>query len=364
VSEPDLLQELAAVLARMPDPSLNDAVRTLETGLADDLGVPYVVAVASGTAAVHTALLACGIGPGDEVLVPATCVVMSAAPVIHAGARPVFIDCDAEGVDLDWDDAARKLTRRTRAIMPVHLWGLPCCRAGNLCDFAAARGLQVIEDACQGQGSRMDGQPLGTLGDAGCFSLKDGKICSCGEGGYVVSGDPHKAARARAVRSHWLTPPDGQRPMAHIGYNYRLAEPLAIIAEVNRRRFGQLLARRRDQALLLAAQLKDVPGLIPVRPHPGDEPNGYSAVFRIDLPNPRRFCEHLATVGVPNSVGSFRLVAAHQRPVFAPADPCPNAAALIDRTLAIVLSERDSDERLSQIADIVTKEARAWRQQN
>ena len=158
----DLPGELAAVLARMPDPSRNDAVHALEAGLADDLGVPDTVAVASGTAAVHTVLLACGIGPGDDALLPSACVVMSAAPVIHAGARPVFVDCYADGVDLDWDDAAGKVTPRTRAIMRVHLWGLPCCRAAKLRDFAAAHGLRVIEDACQAQGSRTGGQALGT----------------------------------------------------------------------------------------------------------------------------------------------------------------------------------------------------------
>ena len=359
VPRASLPSPLIAALAAMPDPAADSQVSHYEDELAQHFGVVHAVAVASGTAALHCALAACGIGPGDEVLVPAVSVVMSAAPVLYAGARPVFIDCDRSGVGFNYGDLAAKVTPRTKAIIPVHLWG----RAGDperLASFAATRRLRVIEDACQAHGTRVGGRLAGTFGDLGCFSTKDGKILWSGEGGFILANDADLAGRCRAFRTHWQTPPPGETPLTRLGCNYRLAEPLAAIARTNLARFDQLLARRQYQTQLLTNSLGGTPGIVVMAAEPGW--NGYAPLARINLARPRAFCERLAALGVANSVGTYHLTSCDQRPMFSDfADtPCRIAASFIESLLAVVMTEHDDDKRIRRYADIITREAVAW----
>lgn len=355
-----VLRALADLLATMPDPAGGGQSAALEQELAAALGVRHAISVNSGTAALHTALVAAGIGPGDEILVPAVSVVMSVAPIVYAGARPVFVDCTGSG-DLDLADLAAKCGPRARAVLPVYLWG----RGGDpaaVTAFAQQRGLLMIEDACQAHATLAGGRPLGTFGDLGCFSLKDGKILWSGEGGYILTSNDDLAAACRAYRSHWTTPPPGQAPLARLGNNYRLAEPLAVIARANLARFGELARRRRAQATRMLTAVGAVPGLTEVASHAGETWNGYSPLWRISLPDPRGFCRRLADRGVPNSVGSFGLVSCDQRPMFASFGPaaCPTAAHVIDTTLGVMLTAHDDDRRISRLAEIITEEARQW----
>jgi perosamine synthetase len=352
---------LARLLETMPDPVGASQAEAFEAELAARFGTRHAVAVASGTAALHCAMVSCGIGPGTEVLVPAVSVVMSVAPVVYAGATPVFIDCDPTGTDVDYDALTAAVSSRTRAVLAVPLWG----RAGDprrLAAFAADHGLRVIEDACQAHGTLLAGQPLGTFGDIGCFSLRDGKILSSGEGGFLLTDDDQLAAYARAYRTHWQTPPPGEPPLARLGHNYRLAEPLALIARANLARFDDLLAHRRDQTALLTSLVGDTPGISVPASRPEESWNGYAPLTRLSLPRPRAFSEHLAACGVPNSVGTFRLVSCDQRPPFAPYSPtrCPTATRLIDATLAIAITSKDTDDRIRRYAQTITTEARRW----
>ncbi len=193
-------------------------VTAYECELAERLGVEHVVAVSSGTAALQTALEAVNVRPGDEVLLPALSVVMSAAPIVHLGARPVFVDCNTRGTDFDYDDLTRKISERTAAVLPVHLWG----RAGDtarLRRFADDRGLVVVADACQALGSTIDGVQVGIEATIGCFSTQELKLLSTSEGGFLTTRDDDLADRARAYRSHWLSPPSGQRPLSRLAHN-------------------------------------------------------------------------------------------------------------------------------------------------
>jgi perosamine synthetase len=356
-----VLDAWSEMLAVMPDPAAGRQVTELERSLAQRFEVAHAVAVSSGTGALHTALVGLGIGPGDEVLVPALSVVMSAAPIRYTGARPVFVDCKPDGDDFDYTDMEAKTSDATVAVMPVHLWGR-LVEPHRLLAFAAERRLKVVEDACQAQGSRISGRPAGTLGTVGCFSLKDGKIIWSGEGGYLLTNDPALADRCRAFRSHWQNPPPGLAPQAEIGHNYRLAEPLAVLARANLDRFADLLARRRRQTDLLLSLLDGTPGVVPIHPGRDEEWNGYSPLARLMLPAPRAFCERLAARGVPNSVGTFRLVPTDRRPPFVhpTRPPCRNAAAVIDTTLAVVVTDHDSDQQVSEYAETIIREARRW----
>jgi perosamine synthetase len=286
---------------------------------------------------------------------------MTVAPVVELGATPVFVDSDPATLDLDYEDAARKVTARTRAIMPVHLWG----RMGDpaaLSSFASGHGLAVIEDAAQAAGSARDGQKAGTAGTAGCFSMKDGKILWSGEGGFLLTASQELAEHAKAFRGHWQEPPPGQAPQSRLATNCRLAAPLAVIALANLQRFPALAALRRAQARHLLRALEPAPGLRALAPAPGEEWNCFAPLLHIGLPHPRAFAEHLAQQGVPNSAGSFRLVPCDTRPMFARPDRarCHGAAQILDRTLAVILTERDTEATVDQYAAIITREASAW----
>jgi dTDP-4-amino-4,6-dideoxygalactose transaminase len=357
--------DLHRLITRMPDPAGGEHVWALERELATRFGVRHTVAVASGTAALHTALKVLAVGPGDEVLVPALSVIMSVAPVVYVGARPVFVDCNPHGNDFDYDDLTAKTTDATTAVLAVNLWG----RAGDpgrLARWADERSLKVIEDACQAQGSQVDAAPVGTHGTIGCFSMKDGKVLWCGEGGYLFTDDDELAAAARSLRSHGQPPLPARYP-PQVGHNYRLAEPLAVIASANLARFDDLLTHRQHQATLLRELIQGTPGLDIPEPPPGLRWNGYSFLATVSLPNPRAFCEHVAQLGVPNSIGTFRLVPTDQRPEFThhtspqPAGVrCRNAATVIDRMLAVVLTDHDDDERITRHAQTIVREANQW----
>ncbi|MFF1712258.1 DegT/DnrJ/EryC1/StrS family aminotransferase [Streptomyces sp. NPDC058268] len=357
----DVLHALKPAIDRMPDPAGRAEAAALEAELATVHGVRHAIAVSSGTAALHTALIACGISPGDEVLLPAATVIMTVAAVTAAGAHPVFVDAAADGRGIDLADAAAKTTERTRAIVPVHLAG----RTDGLLELAAyaqSVGLHVIEDACQAQGSSTRGRAAGTVGSIGCFSLKDGKIISCGEGGYLLTDDDTLAARAAAYRTHWLTPAPHAPAASRLGMNYRLAEPLAAIARHHLAGLDQALSRRREQARLLYSLVGETPGITMHAPVPEDTPNGYSALWRIDLDRPRDFSTRLAEIGVANSVGTYRLRAAHQHPACQDLNPapCPRATRAVDRMLAVSLQSQTTDTELHHLAETIRREARTW----
>jgi perosamine synthetase len=189
-------------IARMPCPTDTSQSDALERELAGRFGARYAIAVFSGTAALHTALVAAGIGSGD---VPAATVMMTVAAIAAAGAHPVFVDSPPGRLGMDAADAAGKIGPRTRAILVVHLFG----RTDGLdraVELARDHNLVLIEDACQAQGSRHRGRDAGTVGDIGCFSLKDGKTLASGEGGYLLTDDDTVAPRAASWRNNGLTP--------------------------------------------------------------------------------------------------------------------------------------------------------------
>ncbi|MGH3963972.1 MAG: DegT/DnrJ/EryC1/StrS family aminotransferase [Pseudonocardiaceae bacterium] len=335
-------------------------VTAYEHELAAHLGVAHVVAVSSGTAALHTGLNAVNVGPGDEVLVPALAVVMSAAPIVHLGARPMFVDCNATGTDFDYDDLARKTSEHTTAVLPVHLWG----RVGDparLRHFADNRGLAVVADACQALGTTINGAQAGTEVAIGCYSTHHLKLLSTGEGGFLTTDDDDLAASARAYRGHWLTPPTGQQPLTRLAHNFRLAEALAAIGRRELARVETLIQQRIEQTTLLLELLTDAPLLRPAEQPADQRWNAYAPLLHLQLPRPRQFSRHLADLGVPNSTGTFNLVPLDQRPMF-PDDtpPCTTAAAVLDGILAVILTRHDDDQRIRRYADTIAREAIRW----
>src|SRR6185436_1003773 len=197
--------EIDAAIARVIENTsfiLGPEVEAFERAFAEYVGARFCVGLNSGTAALHLALLAAGIGAGDEVIVPANSFFATAEAVSVVGATPVFVDADATSYAIDSDKIEKAITPRTRAIIPVHLYGQPA-DLDPVFEIARHHNLLVIEDAAQAHGAEYKGRRVGALGDAGCFSFYPGKnLGAYGEGGAIVTNDEEFARRVRLLRDH------------------------------------------------------------------------------------------------------------------------------------------------------------------
>jgi perosamine synthetase len=234
-------------------------VPRFEAEFAARLGVPHAVACSNGTAALHLALLALGIGAGDEVILPDLTFAATINTVIHAGATPVIVDVDKASWNIDPAAIEAALTPLTRAIMPVHLYGQPADMDPILA-IAKRRGLVVIEDAAEAMGSADKGRPCGAMGEAGAFSFFSNKLITTGEGGMVVFRDAMAAARARRLRDHGMDP--GKRYWhIDVGYNYRLTNLQAAIGCAQLEQMDRFLARKLEIAERYRDRLGHLPGM-------------------------------------------------------------------------------------------------------
>ncbi|HEX9115311.1 MAG TPA: DegT/DnrJ/EryC1/StrS family aminotransferase, partial [Anaerolineae bacterium] len=225
----------------------------LEAKLAAVCGVKHAIATNSGTSALHLALLAHGIGPGAEVITTPFTFIASVNCILYAGAKPVFVDIDEATFNLNPDLLSDAITPRTRAILPVHLYGYPCDMAAILA-VARKHGLAVIEDCAQSIGADYQGQMTGSFG-TGCFSLYATKNIMSGEGGMITTDDDELAQRCRMLRNHGM-----ERRYYHdlLGYNYRLSDLHAAIGCVQIDRLAGFTARRRANAAYLNAHIQSV----------------------------------------------------------------------------------------------------------
>jgi len=237
---------------------LGPAVERFESDFAGYLGVDHVVATNNGTTALQLALLALEIRSGDEVIVPAHTFIATAEAVAHVGATPVFVDVLEGTGNLDPARLAAAATARTRAIIPVHLYGQPA-DLDPILEFARGRGISVLEDACQAHGATYHGRRVGSFGVASCFSFYPGKnLGAYGEGGAVATDDPHLAARVRRLRDHGQT----QRyEHAEIGYNARMEGIQGAVLAVKLRHLDDWNESRRSRAAAYSDALAHVPGL-------------------------------------------------------------------------------------------------------
>lgn len=235
-------------------------LRKFEAALAEFLGVEHALAVSNGTVALHLALVTLGIGPGDEVIVPDLTFAASASAVVHAGATPVLVDVERTSWTLDLDKAASAIGPRTRAIMPVHLYGQPADMDGVKA-LADRHGLLVIEDAAEALGSTWKGRRVGSIGDASTFSFFANKIVTTGEGGMVVFADSAKADRARRLRDHGMNP---AKRYWHdeIGFNYRMTNMQAAIGVAQMERIESFIQGKLALAERYREGLSGIAGIV------------------------------------------------------------------------------------------------------
>ena len=215
-------------------------VQEFEGLLANFLQVKHAVAVNSGTAALHASILAAGIKEGDEILIPSFTFVATANSVACTGAKPVFVDIEKDTYTINPLDLEEKITKRTRAIIPVHLYGHPA-KMDEILEIASKHSLFVIEDACQSLGSSYDGKQTGTLGEMGCFSMYASKVLTSGEGGAITTNSDDFADKLRMIRNHGMVSGYDTRI---IGFNMRLPEISAAIAKTQMKKIQSMLDKR------------------------------------------------------------------------------------------------------------------------
>lgn len=249
-------------------------VKELERLFAERHQVKHALAVSNCTTALHLALLACGVGPGDEVIVPAFTWVSTANAVIYCNATPVFADIDPVTFNIDLEKIAEKVTPRTKAIIPVHLFGL-CADIDYIKEHFPQ--LKIVEDGACAAGSGLRGRPAGGLGDVGCFSFHPRKSVSTGEGGMLTTNDDKIAAHLDMLRNHGASISEEQRhhgPKPYIlaaydivGYNYRMTDIQGAIGVVQFRKLDRFIAERNEWANYYSENLENLSWLrTPVTP--------------------------------------------------------------------------------------------------
>jgi dTDP-4-amino-4,6-dideoxygalactose transaminase len=263
--------EIDAAIAGILESSqfvLGSEVAAFESEFAAYCQAQHAIGVNSGTSALHLALLAAGIGPGDEVITTPFTFVATVAAIIYAGATPVFVDIEPRSFTIDVSQIERAITQRTKAILPVHLYG-QMADMEPIMKLARRYNLVVIEDAAQAHGAEYDGRKAGSLGDLGCFSFYPGKnLGAYGEGGMVVTNQPEYAHTMRMLRD-W----GAEKKYQHIlkGYNYRLEGMQGAILRVKLRHLEDWTEKRREKAAyythLLAANGIPTPTELPDRRH-------------------------------------------------------------------------------------------------
>lgn len=263
VNTPVLGPEEKALLARCIDTgwisSEGPFVRDFEARMAASVGRSHGVAVSSGSAALDVAVAALGIGPGDEVILPAFTIISCAASVVRAGAVPVLVDADPDTWNMDVPAIEAKITPRTRAIMAVHIYGLPV-DMGPLLALAETYGLNVIEDAAEAIGQTCEGRPCGGFGDVSVLSFYPNKHVTTGEGGMVLTDDAGLADRARSFRNLCFQP---QKRFVHeaLGWNYRMTNLQAALGMAQMARLAQTVAKKRAMGKRYGEKLAAVPGI-------------------------------------------------------------------------------------------------------
>jgi perosamine synthetase len=339
-------------------------VAAFEREFARVVGAAHACAVSSCTTALHLALHALGVGPGDEVVTVSHSFIATANAVRYCGARPVFVDVDPRTYNMDPDLLGRAITPRTKAILPVHQIGLSC-NLDAILAVAERHNLPVVEDAACALGSKVRvrsrwervGRPHGTVA---CFSFHPRKVITTGDGGMLTTHDPELDRRFRLLRQHAMSVPDTARHAAEkvtfeeyplVGFNYRMTDIQAAVGRVQLRRLEEIVARRVELAEKYTHALRGMAGLLP--PHVPDYafPNYQSYVVRVTAEHPMgrdRLMQALLDCGISTRRG---IMNSHQEDAYAGDGPyhLPCSEAARDGSLLLPLYPSMTDEEQEYI---------------
>jgi perosamine synthetase len=326
--------------------TMGPRVPTFERLLADACATTNAVAVSSGTAALHLAVRALGIGPGDEVIVPAYTFPATANAVVLAGARAVLVDVDPVTMLVGVDCVYGAVTGRTRAVIGVHLFGRPL--DWETLQSAVPPEVALIEDAAGALGASWRGMPCGGLGALGCLSFHPRKVVTTGEGGAVTTSDDDLAVIVRTLRHHGIVPHD-DFDIAEPSTNYRLSDIQCAIGITQLARLDELLAERRRVAAAYTERLAgrvQTPGAAE-----GDEHGWQAYVVQVDRRD--EVLAGLRAQGIEAQLGTYAL---HHLRAYRDQGPFPGADAAFERALALPLHSRLSEADIERVAAALTKE--------
>jgi perosamine synthetase len=329
--------------------SIGSFIERFEKSVAEIVGANHAIAVSNGTVALHLAMHCLGIGPGDEVIVPTFTYISSVNTIVQTGATPVFADCLENDWLIDPDDVVRRITPRSKAILPVHLYGT-ACNMSALRQIAMAHDLYIIEDAAEAFGCTLDGQHLGTIGDVGTFSFFGNKTITTGEGGMVVCNDDTIEARLRKAKGQGQS---SERRYWHdsFGFNYRMTNICAAIGLAQIERLPLIIERKQAIARRYRALTASLPVSFQER-----QSSLTSAEWLVSLLLPRgvdrdQLMKTMAGAGV-DTRPVFHCV--HQMPVYARGERFPVAEDIASRGLSLPSYPQLTDDDVDRVIGALT----------
>ena len=364
--------DIQAVAHALKDDWLTTGPRVaeFERAVAARAGARHAVAVNSGTAALHVAAFAAGIGPGDEVIVAALTFAASGNVVLYLGGRPVFADVRADTLNLDPARVAAAITPRTRAIITVDFAGQPC-ELGPLRELADRHRLALIDDAAHALGAEYRGAPVGTQAHLTTLSFHPVKAITTGEGGMVLTDDAELAARARRFRNHGISTEAGARhaagqwhyEMIDLGFNYRLPDIQCALGLSQLTKLDRFLARRRAIAERYGRELAGVPGVLVPAVAPDVRHAWHIFPILVDAERVRAGREAVFAALRAEGIGvTVHYIPVYQHPYYQrlgyPKSLCPVAESAYERLLTLPVSARMSD---GDAADVVTAVRKVFR---
>jgi len=329
-------------------------VKLFEEKFADYIGVEHAIAVTNGTIALDVALKALKLGPGDEVITSAFSFIASGNCVLFQKAKPVFADIDPRTFNIDPSDVAEKITAKTKALIPIHMFGQPA-KMDALKEIAEDKGIFLVEDAAQAHGAEYKGQKAGSIGDMGCFSFYATKNMTAGEGGLITTNDQKLARKARLLINH------GQSQKYHhdtLGYNYRMTEICAAIGSVQLEKLDEFNKKRRENAKLLSNGIRKLHGLTVPYVMKDVKPVFHQYVLRVE-DNYSRGRDELADLLTEKGVG----VAVHypipiyRQPLYLKlgygGKKCPNTEEACRRVLSLPVHPLVDREDIDYVLDVL-----------
>lgn len=357
LSSPDIQAddiELVARVLRSNRLSIGPFIKELERNFADYIGTRYAVAVTNGTSGLHLCMCAAGMAEGDEIITTPFSFIASANCILYERATPVFVDIDEASLNIDPALAARAVTARTRAMLPVHVFGQPCAM-DEMQAICRDRNLALIEDACEAVGAEYKGRKVGTFGKAAVFSFYPNKAMTLGEGAVITTNDPHWAELLQSLRNQGRSDGGAGYSSDRLGYNYRLDEMSAALGVAQLARLDRLLAQRQSVAARYGEMLRRVPGVTVKRALASTTRISWF-VFVIHL-DPRidrdRVIEQLEARGIPSRVYFTPI---HLEPYyrkrfgFKPGD-FPVAERVAASILALPFHSNLSDAEMDEVVD-------------
>ncbi|HZO87083.1 MAG TPA: DegT/DnrJ/EryC1/StrS family aminotransferase [Chthonomonadaceae bacterium] len=355
-------------------------VRQLEEAFAQACGARFAVACSSGTTAIHAALIAAGISPGDEVITGPITDIGTAIPILYQGAVPVFADLHPHTYNLSPASVEARITPQTRAILAVHLAG-NACDLRALADIAARHNLFLIEDCAQALGGRYEGRAVGTWGQIGCYSLNEYKHIACGDGGIILTDDEELAVKLRLAtdKCYDRSPGNARRQPTFLALNARMTELQGAVALAQLGKLDSIVARRRQWCGTLSVCLRDIPGLHLPEVTPGCEPSWWFYLMRVEPEtlgaDADTFAKALSAEGLPVSahyigqcVYEYPLFTQHS--AFARGEHpyaryeyahglCPEAEAILETGILLGVNEAYTEADLEETAHGIRRAA-AW----